>query len=507
MHDLVIRGGTIVDGTGASAAHRRRGHRRRPHHRGRARSTAGPAGGRRRRPARAAGLGRHPHPLRRPGHLGSRRHAVELARRHHGRHGQLRRRLRAGPARTASDFLIELMEGVEDIPGTALHEGIDWQWESFAEYLDALDRDAAGPRHRRAGAPRRGAGLRARRAGPRRGDRRRDRRDGRRLVEQALAAGAAGFTTSRTLLHSSKHGLVPGTSAAPDELLAIGDAIGRAGHGVFQLVSDVAPAEPERSWHGRARPPHRRDRHLRAGADAVRPRRLPRRAGRRRGSSPARASTSCPRSRAGPPACCSGCSRRCTRSSPTRRTGSSPTSARRAVRQLRQPEVRAPLARRGAGHRQRDRPHPDVALGPDLPARRSARLRARAGEQRRRARPSREGRRPQEVVLDWLLERDGRALLFAPLASYVDGDHDAIREMMTHPTHGPRPLRRRRPLRAHLRRQHADLPAHPLGARPAPRRTPAARAGRAPADRAHRGDLRLHRSGRRSSRASAPTST
>ena len=37
------------------------------------------------------------------------------------------------------DFLIELMEGVEDIPGTALHEGIDWQWESFAEYLDALD--------------------------------------------------------------------------------------------------------------------------------------------------------------------------------------------------------------------------------------------------------------------------------------------------------------------------------------------------------------------------------
>src|SRR5205823_2760007 len=37
------------------------------------------------------------------------------------------------------DFLIELMEAVEDIPGTALHEGIDWQWESFAEYLDALD--------------------------------------------------------------------------------------------------------------------------------------------------------------------------------------------------------------------------------------------------------------------------------------------------------------------------------------------------------------------------------
>src|SRR5205807_4271116 len=45
----------------------------------------------------------------------------------------------------------------------------------------------------------------------------------------------------------------------------------------------------------------------------------------------------------------------------------------------------------------------------------------------------REGRTPQEVVLDWLLERDGKALLFAPLASYVDRDHEAIREMMSHP--------------------------------------------------------------------------
>ena len=50
------------------------------------------------------------------------------------------------------DFLIELMEGVEDIPGTALHEGIDWQWESFPEYLDALDAHAARARRRRPGA-------------------------------------------------------------------------------------------------------------------------------------------------------------------------------------------------------------------------------------------------------------------------------------------------------------------------------------------------------------------
>ena len=67
-------------------------------------------------------------------------------------------------------FLIELMEGVEDIPGTALHEGIDWTWESFPEYLDALDADAAGARHRRAGPARRVAGVRDGRPGARRGD-------------------------------------------------------------------------------------------------------------------------------------------------------------------------------------------------------------------------------------------------------------------------------------------------------------------------------------------------
>ena len=60
--------------------------------------------------------------------------------------------------------LIELMEGVEDIPGAALHEGLQWDWESFPEYLDALERRAARRRRRRPGAARRGAPLRDGRA-------------------------------------------------------------------------------------------------------------------------------------------------------------------------------------------------------------------------------------------------------------------------------------------------------------------------------------------------------
>ena len=61
----------------------------------------------------------------------------------------------ARPGADAHDFLISLMEGVEDIPGAALHEGLPWDWESFPEYLDAVDRSPARHRPRRPDAPRR----------------------------------------------------------------------------------------------------------------------------------------------------------------------------------------------------------------------------------------------------------------------------------------------------------------------------------------------------------------
>ncbi|MDQ1396867.1 MAG: N-acyl-D-amino-acid deacylase, partial [Acidimicrobiaceae bacterium] len=147
----------------------------------------------------------------------------------------------------AEAFLIELMEGVEDIPGSALHEGMNWQWESFPEYLDALDRT---PRVMDVAAQVPHAALRAYVLGERAHE------DASveeiamiaKLTQEALEAGAIGFSTSRTILHRSKHGLVPGTAAAPDELLAVADAMAAAGHGVFELVSDQAGMEPERSW-------------------------------------------------------------------------------------------------------------------------------------------------------------------------------------------------------------------------------------------------------------------
>src|SRR5581483_8607694 len=148
----------------------------------------------------------------------------------------------------AEAFLIELMEGVEDIPGTALHEGIDWQWNSFPQYLDALD---GMPRSVDVAAQLPHAVVRAYVMGERahdeaaKGD---ELTEMAAITEEALKAGAVGVTTSRTILHSSRHGFVPGTNAPPDELLALADAVRRAGHGVFEMVSDHQGGEGDRAW-------------------------------------------------------------------------------------------------------------------------------------------------------------------------------------------------------------------------------------------------------------------
>src|SRR5207302_8428815 len=63
-----------------------------------------------------------------------------------------------------------------------------------------------------------------------------------------IEAGPVGFTTSRTILHRSRHGFVPGTSAPADELLAVGDGMAGAGRGVFEIVSDHTGGEAERTW-------------------------------------------------------------------------------------------------------------------------------------------------------------------------------------------------------------------------------------------------------------------
>lgn len=331
------------------------------------------------------------------------------------------------------DFLVELMEAVEDIPGTALHEGIDWRWETFGQYLDALEEM---PRTVDVAAQVPHAALRAYVLGE---DAHTDELDESQLqsmadiTADAIRAGAIGFSTSRTLLHSSKHGFIPGTSATPDELLAIGQGIADAGPSVFQFVSDGLGSEPEeRRWirelatlpgvtvtYSLAQSPRSPQAFVGALDEAI--------AMRDEGLA-------------------------VVPQVPSRPTGmlfglqssfhpfmAHPSyrplwglSLEERVAALRDPEFRAKLVA--------EEPQTRAVAASYLATNWAGMFRLGqdcdyepAPETSVEATAAREGRSPQEVVLDWLLEDDGKALLFSPLGSYVDGDHEAIRTMIEHP--------------------------------------------------------------------------
>jgi N-acyl-D-aspartate/D-glutamate deacylase len=145
------------------------------------------------------------------------------------------------------DRLISLMEGVEDIPGAALHEGIRWNWESFPEFLDALERR---PRDVDLGVlvphgpvrlyvmGERGAAREAARA--------EEIAEMGRLVREGVEAGAFGFSTSRTLNHRTSTGdPTPTLGAAADELVGIARAMRASGRGAFEVVADFEDLDAE----------------------------------------------------------------------------------------------------------------------------------------------------------------------------------------------------------------------------------------------------------------------
>jgi N-acyl-D-aspartate/D-glutamate deacylase len=154
------------------------------------------------------------------------------------------------------EWLIGLMEGVEDIPGTALAEGITWEWESFPEYLDALEPRSwtmdVGTQISHGAVRAYVMGDAGARNEPASAEEIATMAD---LVKKAIQAGALGFSTSRTLAHRAIDGEpVPGTFAAEDELFGIGRALGDLGTGVFELApmgvagEDIVSAPQEMDW-------------------------------------------------------------------------------------------------------------------------------------------------------------------------------------------------------------------------------------------------------------------
>jgi N-acyl-D-aspartate/D-glutamate deacylase len=148
---------------------------------------------------------------------------------------------------TDRDYLAKLMESVEDIPAESIHAGLPWDWETYGEYLESIDRMDKGVN---VGGMVGHCAVRYHAMGERALDESpasaQDLQKITALVDEAIGSGALGFSTSRTFMHRVPDGrCVPGTHADANEMLAIGEVLGRHGKGVFEAAARLGERDAE----------------------------------------------------------------------------------------------------------------------------------------------------------------------------------------------------------------------------------------------------------------------
>ena len=433
MHDLVIRGGTIVDGSGRPA---RDGDVAIDGQRLTAvGGTAGPG----RREIDARGL------LVAPGWVDIHTHYDGQAMWDpyltpscwHGVTSVVMGNCGVGFAPAHADrheWIIGLMEGVEDIPGKSLAAGLDWSWETFPQYLDAL---ARMPRALDVAAQVPHGAVRAYVMGERGARNELATADDitrmAAIVREAIGAGAVGFSTSRTMLHRAVDGEpVPGTFAQEDELLGIGRTLGELGRGVFELASDLMPEAPELAWMERLAAETRRPVSFALLQNDLDPEQW-RRLLDATDAAATRGARLAPQIAVRPTSVLFGLE-----------STAHPFSSYAAYRELahlplaeRVRALRDPAVRRRILEEQVQFTDPLAAfvatafhklfpLGdpPDYEP---------AAERSVAAVAARAGKTPQEIIYDLLLEQDGHAFLYLPLLNYSGFDLEPVRTMLEHP--------------------------------------------------------------------------
>lgn len=328
------------------------------------------------------------------------------------------------PVRKADrDRLIELMEGVEDIPGAALHEGLSWEWESFGEYLDAIDRR---PHDIDVAAQLPHGALRLYVMGERGANRDAATPDEiaamADLTAEAIKAGALGFTTSRTLNHRTSRGEpTPTLTAAAEELIGIAEGMGG---GVIEVVSDFLDLDHEFDMLRRIVETTRRPLSISIAEQMGRGdwrRVLQHIADANAAGLPMRGQVA---ARAiglllGLQATLNPFMTR-----PSYKELADLDPSERAAR-LRDSDVKARVLAETDDRRFNLAPDRMFRLSdpPDYEPRPEDSLAAEA---------ARLGRDAADFVYDVLLEDDGKRLLYYPLLNYLDGDLEAVREMLEH---------------------------------------------------------------------------